>query len=92
MYAATKAALERLTQSLAVEFQEQGISFNVLSPIGRIRTPGNVFGMTRPGETPEPFEVAEAMGKSAVFICCQEPRTYTGNLLFDEEVVRRYDL
>jgi citronellol/citronellal dehydrogenase len=92
MYAATKAALERLTQALAVEYQDQGISFNVLSPMGRIRTPGNVFGMTKPGETPEPFETAEAMGKGAVFICCQDPHTFTGNILFDEEMVQTYGL
>ncbi len=92
MYAATKAALERLTQGLAMEYQQQGISFNVLSPIGRVRTPGNVFGMTKPGETPEPFEEAIAMGKSAVFVCSQNPRTFTGNILFDEEVVRQHDL
>ena len=92
MYAATKAALERLTQHLAVEYQNQGLSFNVLSPVGRIRTPGNVFGMTKPGETPEPFEVAEAMGKAAVYICSQEPSAYTGNILFDGEMVRQYGL
>ena len=92
MYAATKAALERLTQALAMEYQDQGISFNSLSPTGRIRTPGNVFGMTKPGETPEPFEEAINMGKSAVFICSQDPRTFTGNLLFDDEVVRIYKL
>lgn len=92
MYAATKAAVERLTQGLAVEYQAQGISFNVLSPMGRIRTPGNVFGMTKPGETPEPFEEAIAMGKGAVFICTQDPHTFTGNILFDEDVVRRYNL
>jgi NAD(P)-dependent dehydrogenase (short-subunit alcohol dehydrogenase family) len=92
MYAATKAALERLTQALAIEYQDKGISFNVLSPIGRIRTPGNVFGMTRPGETPEPFEEAIAMGKSAVFICAQDPHIFTGNILFDEEVVRLHNL
>jgi citronellol/citronellal dehydrogenase len=92
MYATTKAALERLTQALAVEFQDRGISFNVLSPIGRIRTPGNVFGTTKPGETPEPFETAEAMGKGAVYICSQDPRTFTGNILFDEDMVRTYNL
>ena len=68
------------------------MSFDVRSPIGRIRTPGNVFGMTRPGETPEPFEEAVAMGKSAVFICAQEPRNFTGNILFDEDMVRCYNL
>lgn len=92
MYAATKAALERLTQGLALEYHKEGISFNVLSPMGRIRTPGNVFGMTRPGETPEPFEIAEAMGKAGVFICEQDPHTFTGNILFDEEVVKQYNL
>jgi len=92
MYAATKAAVERLTQALAVEYQDQGISFNCLSPTGRIRTPGNVFGMTKPGETPEPFEEAIAMGKSAVFICSQDPKTFTGNLLFDDETVEKYNL
>ena len=68
-----------------MEYQDQGISFNVLSPVGRIRTTGNVFGMTKPGETPEPFDQAIAMGKSAVFICSQDPHTFTGNILFDEE-------
>ena len=92
MYAATKAALERLTQALAIEFQEQGISFNALSPTGRIRTPGNVFGMTKPGETPEPFEVAEAMAKATVFICGQDPHVFTGHLLFDDEVVQAHHL
>ena len=92
MYAATKAALERLTQGLAVEYQAQGISANVLSPIGRVRTPGNVFGMTPPGATPEPFEQAEAMGKAAVFIATQPPHTFTGHILFDEEVLRQYQL
>jgi citronellol/citronellal dehydrogenase len=92
MYAATKAALERLTQGLAVEYQAQGISANVLSPKGRIRTPGNVFGMTPPGGTPEPFETAEAMGKAAVYIASQPPRSFTGNILFDEDIVRQYGL
>ena len=92
MYAATKAALERLTQALAVEYQAQGISVNVLSPVGRVRTPGNVFGMTPPGGTPEAFEKAEAMGKAAVFIASQPAGAYTGNLVFDEELVRQHHL
>ena len=92
MYAATKAALERLTQGLAMEYQAQGVSANVLSPVGRVRTPGNVFGMTPPGATPEPFEKAEAMGKAAVYIASQPPASFTGNILFDEDVVRQYRL
>lgn len=92
MYAGTKAAVERMTQGWAIEYQKHGISFNCLSPTGRIRTPGNVFGMTKPGETPEPFEVAEAMGKAAVYICSQEPSSFTGHLLFDDATVEKYGL
>jgi len=92
MYAATKAAVERLTQHWAMEFQKDGISFNCLSPTGRIRTPGNVFGMTKPGAEPEPFEEAVAMGKAAVFLCAQPPGTFTGHLLFDDATVEEYGL
>jgi citronellol/citronellal dehydrogenase len=92
MYAATKAAVERLTQHWAMEYQNAGISFNCLSPTGRIRTPGNVFGMTKPGETPEPFETADAMGKAAVFLCEQAPGAFTGHLLFDDATVEKYNL
>ncbi len=77
---------------LPVEYQAQGISVNVLSPEGRVRTPGNVFGMTPPGGTPEPFETAEAMGKAAVFIASQPPQSFTGNILFDEEMVQQHQL
>ena len=38
-----KAALERYSQSLAMELQDANISGNVLSPQGRIKTPGNVW-------------------------------------------------
>ena len=48
--------------------------------------------MTPPGGTPEPFEQAEAMGKAAVFIASQPPHTFTGHILFDEEMVRQYQL
>jgi hypothetical protein len=48
--------------------------------------------MTPPGGTPEPFEEAEAMGKAAVFIASQPAAAFTGNILFDEEMVRQYQL
>jgi hypothetical protein len=32
------------------------------------------------------------MAKAAVYIASQEPHTFTGNILFDEEVVRQYQL
>jgi NAD(P)-dependent dehydrogenase (short-subunit alcohol dehydrogenase family) len=92
-YAMVKAGLERFTQALAMELQSANISVNALSPQGRINTPGSMYWTHR--ETPIeelPFETADKMGKSAVWICEQPPQEYTGHILFDEELCREQGL
>ncbi len=42
-YGMIKAGLERFSQGLAMELQDDKIAVNVLSPQGRIKTPGNLF-------------------------------------------------
>jgi NAD(P)-dependent dehydrogenase (short-subunit alcohol dehydrogenase family) len=90
-YGMIKAGLERLSQGLAMELQEDKISVNVLSPQGRIRTPGNVFAENDPQNPHLGFEPADAMGKGAVWICSQ-PASYTGHILFDEDLCREQGL
>jgi len=91
-YAMVKSALERYSQALAMELQPEGIAVNVLSPDGRIRTPGNKF-FENSRENPDlNFEQAVDMGKATVWICAQNPRGYTGHILFDREVVREHGL
>lgn len=51
-----KAGLERLSQSLAMELQDANISVNVLSPQGRIKTPGNLFAENDPNNPSLEFE------------------------------------
>ena len=87
-YGLLKAALERMTQGLAMELQEENIACNALSPEGRIRTPGNAFGQNDKENPNLDFEEATLMGKAAVWICEQTPPSYTGNLLFDMDVCR----
>ncbi|MHB8576622.1 MAG: SDR family NAD(P)-dependent oxidoreductase [Dehalococcoidia bacterium] len=91
-YGMVKAGLERYSQGLAMELQPEGIAVNVLSPAGRIATPGNKFaGNTR--ENPDlEFEEAVEMAKSSVWLCRQDPRQYTGHILFDKDVVREQNL
>ena len=43
LYGTMKAGLERMSQGVAMELQDDKIAVNVLSPQGRIRTPGNRF-------------------------------------------------
>ena len=85
-YAMVKAGLERYSQALAMELQADGIAVNVLSPIGRIRTPGNVWAENDPENPSLEFERAPHMAKGTVWICEQPPAAFTGHILFDEEL------
>jgi citronellol/citronellal dehydrogenase len=91
-YGMVKAGLERFSQSLAMEVQDENISVNVLSPQGRIKTPGNVFAENDKENPNLDFEEAVAMGKATVWICQQDPQKFTGNILFDEDVCREHGL
>lgn len=86
-YGMIKAGLERLTQGLAMELQEDGIAVNVLSPQGRIKTPGNLFATNDPDNPSLEFEPATAMARGSRWIC-EQPATVTGNIWFDEDLCR----
>jgi NAD(P)-dependent dehydrogenase (short-subunit alcohol dehydrogenase family) len=90
-YGMLKSALDRYTQGLAMELQEDRIAVNALSPEGRIRTPGNLFAENDPENPTLEFESADLMGKAAVWICQQGP-SFTGNILFDVDVCREQNL
>lgn len=90
-YGMVKAGLERLSQGLAMELQDDRIAVNVLSPTGRIRTPGNIFAENDPANPNLDFEPADKMGKGTVWIC-EQPPTFTGHILFDEDLCREKGL
>jgi citronellol/citronellal dehydrogenase len=91
-YGMTKAGFERYVQSLAAEIQADNIAANVLSPQGRIKTPGNIYAQNSRDNPDLDFEEAVAMGKAARFILEQDPQTFTGNILFDEDLVTQHGL
>ena len=86
-YGMIKSGLERLSQGLAVELQDDRIAVNVLSPQGRIKTPGNLFATNDPENPNLDFEAATAMARGARWIC-EQPATVTGNIWFDEDLCR----
>ncbi len=90
-YGMIKAGLERLSQGLAMELQADGISVNVLSPQGRIKTPGNAFATNNPENPDLEFEEAVAMAKGTRWIC-EQPASFTGHILFDEALCREKGL
>lgn len=92
IYSAFKAALNRFTEQLArdLQFDDSGISVNVLSPMGRLRTPGNLYAGRDLGE-PLEFEIAEAMAKATEWIC-EQPPEFTGHILWDEQLCEEQNL
>ena len=90
-YGMIKAGLERFSQGLAMELQDDHIAVNVLSPQGRINTPGNAFA-TNDRENPNlDFEPAIAMAKGTRWIC-EQGTHFTGHILFDEDLAREKNL
>jgi len=90
-YGATKAALERFSQGLAVELYQDKISVNVLSPDLPLWSEGGAYFRQRSGsENYSGWRMSgEIIGDAAVVICNQEPGVYTGNILYDEQVMRK---
>ncbi len=91
-YGMVKAGLERLSQGLAIELQDDGVAVNVLSPQGRIRTPGNVWAQNDPEHPDLDFEPADAMGAAALWMCTQPPARYTGRIEYDQDLCAREGL
>ena len=90
-YGMVKSALERFSQGLARELQSDNIKVNVLSPQGRIKTPGNIWADNDPANPTLEFEAADEMGKAGVWVC-EQSNEYTGNILFDQDVCRENNL
>jgi NAD(P)-dependent dehydrogenase (short-subunit alcohol dehydrogenase family) len=89
-YGATKAAVERFSQGLAAEVFQDRISVNALSPHLPIWSEGGAYFRQRSGtENYSGWRMSgDVIGDAAVVICNQEPGRYTGNILYDELVMR----
>ena len=89
-YGTTKAALERFSQGLAQEVCADRISVNALSPHLINWSEGGHYFRTQQGEPNySGWRMSGAIiGDAVVVICEQEPGSYTGNILYDELVMR----
>lgn len=85
-YGSGKAHLERFTQGMAQEVWQDGIAVNALSPRKAIASEGQRWfrgGQPYAGAR----EDGEIMGDAGAIICQQDPGTYTGKILYDEDVL-----
>jgi 7-alpha-hydroxysteroid dehydrogenase len=82
-YGANKAALQHLTQSVALEMQVHGIGVNALIPSEPILTPGNLVAASGETNWASPADFAEA----ALRVATLHPTECTGHLLWSEDVL-----
>jgi NAD(P)-dependent dehydrogenase (short-subunit alcohol dehydrogenase family) len=82
LYAAGKAALDRLTTGLAAELHADGIAVNALAPVAAVITEGvRATGADRFIE-PSMIEPVEAMAEAALALVSGDPAKQTGRIVY----------
>lgn len=89
-YGASKAALERMTQGLAEEVYQYGISVTCLSPSQVVITPGTEFhglaARTPKGES----EPQEYMAEAALILATEPVEKISGRVTYSQQLLAEY--
>lgn len=91
-YGAEKAALERMTQGLAEEVFEHGISVTCLSPSEIVVTPGTVFHQLVSGPNAPEGEPPEYMAKATLLLATEPVEKVTGLVTYSQQLMKEYGL
>lgn len=91
-YGAEKAAMERMTQGLAEEVYEDGISVTCLSPSAVVPTPGAVFFHLTSGDDDPNSEPVEWMADAALLLVSEPLDKVTGWVTYSQVVLKQYGM
>jgi len=91
-YGAEKAAMERMTQGLAEEVYEDGISVTCLSPSVVVPTPGAVHFHLTSGDDDPNSEPVEWMAQSALLLVTEPLDKVTGWVTYSQVVLKQYGM
>jgi NAD(P)-dependent dehydrogenase (short-subunit alcohol dehydrogenase family) len=87
-YGAGKAALNRLTVSVAAETYGQGIAVNALTPQAAIATPALLAGGWI---DPALYEPLETMAEATLALCSCDPNALTGRIAYSLQLLAELD-
>lgn len=89
LYAASKAALNRLTSGLAAELAPASVAVNALAPVAAVITPGvEALGVQRWIE-PSMIEPVEAMAEATLALACCAPEQ-TGRVTYSLRLLEEW--
>ena len=92
LYGAEKAALERLTQGLAEEVYQYGITVACVSPSQVVPTPGTVFHKLVSGADDPRGEPPEMMAKAVLLLATEPLDAVTGRVTYSQQILKEYGL
>lgn len=87
LYAASKAALNRLTVGIAAELFGKGIAVNTLAPVAAVITPAVKATGADKFIEPHMIEPVEAMAEAALALCCCDPEKLTGRVTYSKPLL-----
>lgn len=87
LYAASKAALNRLTQGIAAELAKDGVAVNTLAPVAAVITAAVRITGADKWIQPEMIEPVEAMAEAALALSCCDA-TLTGRVTYSLPLLR----
>jgi NAD(P)-dependent dehydrogenase (short-subunit alcohol dehydrogenase family) len=87
LYAASKAALDRLTAGIAAELSNDGIAVNTLAPVAAVITAAVRMTGADKWIQPEMVEPVEAMAEAALALACCEAKM-TGRITYSLDLLR----
>ena len=90
MYGATKAALERMTQGLAQEVHEHGITVAAVSPSQVVPTPGTVFHKLVDGIDDPRGEPPLMMARAALLLASEPQEKVNGRVTYSQQILKEF--
>lgn len=89
-YGAEKAALERLTQGLAMEVYQHGISVTCVAPSQVVPTPGTVFHNLVTGMDDPRGEPPELMAQAVLLLASEPWDQITGRVTYSQQILQEF--
>jgi citronellol/citronellal dehydrogenase len=89
-YGASKAALERLTQGLAEEVYQYGISVSCVSPSQVVVTPGTVFHGLAARTQKDDCEPPEYMAEAVLILATEPIDKVSGRMTYSQQLLAEY--